>query len=108
MDVQVKIATDFSEFPFGRYPEHGPYNGQRFREEMLLGPLRNGETVQVNLEGARGLAPSFLEEAFGGLVRAGLSVAQLKRQLTIVSPIDPSLSDEIWFYIQDAEEAAFH
>lgn len=108
MDVQVNIAKDFSEFPFGRYPEHGPFNGARFRRELLVEPLRRGEVVQVDLSGARGLAASFLEEAFGGLVRDGFDVATLERQLVLVSTVDPSLVDEVWFYIRDAARAVAH
>ncbi|MDO9607445.1 MAG: STAS-like domain-containing protein [Brevundimonas sp.] len=105
MDVEVDVARDFSEFPFGRYPEHGPFNGTRFREEKLIPPLTRGVRVVVDLSGARGLAASFLEEAFGGLVRQGLTVAALEEQLVVKSAIDPSLADEVWFYIGDAAKA---
>lgn len=108
MTLQVNIASDFSEFPFGRYPEHGPYNGARFRDEFLVGPLRRGERITIDLSGARGLAASFLEEAFGGLVRSGLALADIERLLEIVSPVDPSLVDEVWFYIRDAAHVAAH
>lgn len=108
MNVEVNIARDFSEFPFGRYDAHGPFNGSKFRQERLIGPLKAGEVVRVELAGARGLAASFLEEAFGGLVREGFSVPALERQLIIQSSVDPSLKDEIWFYIRDAAKTAAH
>ncbi|WP_169308013.1 STAS-like domain-containing protein [Brevundimonas subvibrioides] len=104
----MNIAKDFSEFPFGRYESHGPFNGARFRNEKLLPLLLNGQSVLVDLSDARGLAASFLEEAFGGLVREGLSVEELRRLLKVVSNTDSSLVSEVWFYIEDAAKAVIH
>jgi hypothetical protein len=99
--TELSVARDFSRFPFGRYPDHGPHNGQRFREELLAPRLEDGEVV-VDLNGARGLAPSFLEEAFGGLVRRGFEVSLLRRRLKIVCETDPSRVEEAWAYIENA------
>ena len=69
----VSIAKDFSPTPGGRFRKHGPYSGEQFREEILLPALRqalesNGELI-VDFDGLAGAPSSFLEEAFGGLVR---------------------------------------
>lgn len=101
----ISLATDFNPFPFGRYPSHGDWNGQRFREEWLAPALRSGETVKVDLDGARGLSPSFLEEAFGGLVRIGFAAKDLSARLQIKSDRDPSFIDTITGYIRDAKVA---
>lgn len=108
MKTQLSVARDFSEYPFGRYPAHGPHSGQRFRDEHLLPLLRKKLVVTVDLTGAKGLAPSFLEEAFGGLVRAGFSEADLQELLIIRSDLDPSLAEEAWIYVKDAAQAAVH
>lgn len=102
MDIDLNIAKQFSEFPFGRYPAHGDYNGERFREEKLIPALRRGGVVTVDMTGARGLAASFLEESFGGLVRRGFELAELETRLVLISVTDPSLADEAWGYIRDA------
>lgn len=102
MSKTIRLATDFNPFPFGRYPSHGDWSGERFREEILAPALKGGEDVQVDLDGARGLSPSFLEEAFGGLVRAGFSPEDLLRHLTIKSDRDPSFIATIRAYIQKA------
>lgn len=102
--VRIDLARDFSRFPFGRSIKHSPHNGERFRDEWLLPPLRAGDHVEVVLDGARGLGPSFLEEAFGGLLRAGISLGVLSSHLKIISERDPSRKVEIDRYIQ--EEAA--
>lgn len=68
-DSNIWIARDFSPFPAGRTPKDGPFNGQRFREEVLRPLLERGENVTIHLDGVAGLPSSFLEEIFGGLVR---------------------------------------
>jgi hypothetical protein len=97
----VDVAAQFDRYPFGRYPSHGPNNGQRFREEFLLPDLKRGVRLVVDLSHAEGLAPSFLEEAFGGLVRAGFSPTELSELLDVRSDLDPSLIDEVQAYIQE-------
>lgn len=101
----IRVATDFNPFPFGRYESHGEWNGQRFRDEWLVPALRNHEVVEVDLDGARGLSPSFLEEAFGGLVRVGFQAKDLLTRLKIKSDRDPSFIDTIDGYIRDARAA---
>ena len=98
--TRIQLAKDFNAFPFGRYPEHGPFNGQRFRREFLLPPLRDGEMVEVDLDGARGLSPSFLEEAFGGLIREGMALADVLRRVVIKSERDPSIATQIYDYMR--------
>lgn len=98
----LHVARQFSEYPFGRYPAHGPNNGQRFRDDFLAPALNSNEQVTVDLTGARGLAPSFLEEAFGGLIRIGFDIEDLRERLIIRSDLDNSLVTEAWGYIQDA------
>jgi hypothetical protein len=100
----IDVAAQFSPYPFGRYPEHGPFNGQRFRDEFLLPALRRGARVVVDLTRARGVAPSFLEEAFGGLIRAGLPIESVNRNLIVRSDVDASLAVEVHDYILAADE----
>ena len=105
MTKTIRLATDFNPFPFGRYPSHGEWNGQRFREDWLVPALKDGEPLEVDLDGARGLSPSFLEEAFGGLVRKGFGTKDLLGRLHIKSDRDPSFIDTIQGYIRDAKAA---
>jgi hypothetical protein len=103
--VKVNIAKDFSRFPAGRYKEDGPFPGQVCREKLLVPPLRKYEKVQVELDGTRGYGSSFLEEAFGGLIReSGFSESELKQKLEIITA-DSARKDEIWTYIKEAEDA---
>ena len=100
----IVVATHFSRFPAGRYLNDGPNSGERFRDEILIKALRERSQVTVDLDGAAGYGSSFLEEAFGGLIRASsFTLDDVKQRLTIKSD-DSSLTKEIWEYMQDAAE----
>lgn len=66
---QIDISKNFSDVPAGRYKTDGPNSGERFRNDLLVPALQTRERVEVILDGAEGYGSSFLEEAFGGLVR---------------------------------------
>ena len=95
----INIERDFSRYPAGRYLNDGPYSGQAFREKFLVPALsEKTEKVIIELDGARGYGSSFLEEAFGGLVRAGFSVDEALNRIELKSQ-DNSLIEEIKGYI---------
>jgi STAS-like domain of unknown function (DUF4325) len=83
----ISIAAQFSRYPGPRYRKDGPFSGEEFREEFLAPALQNagktGSLVIVTLDGVAGYGSSFLEEAFGGLVRTGFSPQFLKQHLRI-------------------------
>ena len=82
----VNVAQDFSPVPGGRFDEDGEFNGSRFRREHLVPKLRSCECVDVVIDGTEGFGSSFLEEAFGGLIRVeGFSRAELVDRLRIVA-----------------------
>lgn len=99
----VDVASHFSRWPGGRFEEDGPSSGERLREALLLPALSAGPAL-VRLDGVRGCGSSFLEEAFGGLVRRGLTAEQLRERLKIEAGED--LVEEAWRYVEEAEEAA--
>lgn len=100
--MNISIARQFSETPAGRYVSDGPASGQRFREEVLLPALRAGKNISIDLDGAVGFGSSFLEEAFGGLVRAGFQARDLRNRLTILSGLQ-AYRDRVWRYIDEAQ-----
>ncbi len=98
-----QVARQFSRYPAGRFLSDGPYSGQAFREKFLLPLLRKSGRLTVILDGAEGYGSSFLEEAFGGLVRIeGMTPSDLRLKLSIQSSEEPLLIDEIWGYIDRA------
>jgi hypothetical protein len=66
----IDIAHDFSATPGGRFNRDGPYSGEAFRDRILEPAVKRGATIRVVLDHVAGLPSSFLEEAFGGLIRA--------------------------------------
>lgn len=102
----INIARDFSRYPVGRYEGDGPYSGETFRKNFLLPGLATaGSSLIVEFDGARGYGSSFLEEAFGGLVRAGISAEALFKRIQFRSS-DKSLIEEIEGYVRDAAALA--
>ena len=102
MSTTISIARQFSPTPAGRYRADGPFPGEKFRDELLVPALKRHEgTVVVDLDGTAGYGSSFLEEAFGGLVRVGFHPADLHRRLSIKST-RPSYLQRVWSYIDAA------
>lgn len=82
--------AEFSKFPSGRDDNDGDFNGKLYRE-TILGPaiveaIKSGSRVCVSLEGVLSFGSSFLEEAFGGLVRHHIAT---KKEVLAVLDIDP-------------------
>ena len=98
----VNIGKAFSRFPAGRYVADGPASGEKFREDVLRPLLVAGNCITIELDDALGYGSSFLEEAFGGLVRSGYSANELLARLSFES-FDDSLIQEIRAYIQEAK-----
>lgn len=103
--MRISIAKDFSSSPAGRFPDDGPFNGQVFRDGVLVPALRSDSVVELSIDGVNGFGSSFLEEAFGGLVRVHhFSADDLRARLRIVHD-DKSLDfyrESIWEFIDKA------
>lgn len=99
----VNVVRDFSKYPAGRYIEDGPASGQLFRDKFLLPALKEARGLTIELDGTRGYGSSFLEEAFGGVVRAGFAPNIVKQTFTLISD-DESLVEEIHDYIEHGSD----
>ena len=87
--LELSIAKDFSKTPAGRTKKaHGNHSGETFREKVLEPQLRKAidadSKLTVILDGTAGYPASFLDEAFGGLVRKGsFSKREMKESLIV-------------------------
>ncbi len=84
----IKIADDFTPAPGGRLTKTGPFSGELFRRDLLVPNLKYAKDhdlkLTVVLDDAVAYPVSFLEEAFGGLIRVeGFSLADVKRYLVV-------------------------
>lgn len=103
--MYISVAKDFSVTPGGRYVNQGKWSGEEFRREFVEPKLREviseGGKLYISLDGTAGYATSFLEEAFGGIVR------DLKKRISGYLEIqtdNPLRKREVELYIHEAEE----
>lgn len=80
----ITIINDFSKKPFGRYHKDGGDNcGENFRNDCLLPALKDYHFVHVILTGYNRYGRSFIDEAFGGLIREDdYKLQELNERLT--------------------------
>jgi len=103
--TQIDIARDFSEFPAGRFRSDGKFSGEIFREKHLVPALSKYQIVEIEFDGTIGYGSSFLEEAFGGLVRKNeLSIDEWEKRLVLVTE-DLSIKQSVEKYIINAGSA---
>lgn len=104
VETTIVVGKDFTDTPIGRYKSESRFSGETFRDDLLAPALRKGK-VCVDLSGVEGYGSSFLEEVFGGIVRAQvLPVQDLKARLRIISS-DATLqpfADRAIKYLNDA------
>ncbi|MFB2890974.1 STAS-like domain-containing protein [Aeromonas veronii] len=107
MSVVINVAKDFSPFPFGRNPSDSQNSGSRFREEVLKKYLVDGvDTVVIDFSKVEiGVGSSFLEEAFGGLVRQGVDADRLLNRVKVVGGMS-TYASQINRFIERAKQQA--
>lgn len=103
----INIPEVFTRFPGGRYNVDKRDSGEELRECILWPKLQkaisDGEKLTIVLDGGAGYGSSFLDEAFGGLVREHhVDVNTLRDKLKFISVEDPYCVEEIWEYIENA------
>ena len=100
----MKIAEVFSTRPGPRFKEEGDYSGESFRDDILI-PWFNentkAEKLIVDMTGAKGYPPSFLEESFGGAIRKG-RIEDVEK-IEFMYPNRQYKIDEIKGYIESAK-----
>lgn len=106
--ITYVIAKNYTDTPGPRYESEGQFSGENFRNTVLLDLLKKAKeqstSILIDFDGGYGYPTSFLEEAFGGLVR----VTKDRNILSIFSfksDEEPSLIKEVESYIKAAIEA---
>lgn len=106
----IKVAEEFTETPGARYRNQGPFSGEEFIDSLLYPKyeeaIQKNEKLVVDLDGGYGYGSSFLEEAFGGLIRKlKKEKKDFKKPLEVIEII--SKEEELWVnkievYMKDA------
>lgn len=103
--IVINVAKDFSKTPFGRYQVDSPSSAEKFRDDILIPTLLNNPSEQVIVDFSNvmvGLGSSFLEEAFGGLIRKNvLPYSEIKQRLKIISKL-PIYEEQINKFMNSA------
>lgn len=81
----IRVAEDFSPYPGGRFKELSNASGEEFREKFLIPALKAKRHLKIELDGTSGYPSSFLEEAFGGLIRLGYDKDLINELITLDS-----------------------
>lgn len=108
--IELRIAREFSRTPGPRQISEGDFSGETFRVNILAPLVQRAvaehERLLVDLDGTAGCGTSFLEEAFGGLIRHhGYTLAQIRNTIEIKSNERPYYKDNIENeYLPEAEE----
>ncbi len=104
--VKIKLSTDFSDTPGGRLIEEGEYSGELFRDTLLIQKFeeaeQNNDYLEIDFDDCYGVGTSFLEEAFGGLVRHYSKKGVMDR-IRIVAVEDETIPGNIKKYVEEAE-----
>lgn len=103
------IATDFSSTPGPRFRDEGDFSGEELREDhlrpLVQKSIESKNKVLVDLDGTHGYLTSFLEEAFGGLIRVDkFDLDDLKKVFEFKSNEEPYLIEDIFNYLEEAQD----
>lgn len=106
-NLTLIIAKEYTKTPGPRNEREGSFSGEVFRKDILSPKLNSAigmnKALLVDLDGTAGYGTSFLEEAFGGLIRnEGLTLQQVKKYLVLKSEEEPYLIEDINNYLVDA------
>ena len=99
----IKI-NDRYPCPGPRYRSIGSSSGEDFRITWLSKELKRSTDLTIDLDGTAGYGSSFLEEAFGGLIRVDNVSPNDVLKIKYISNEEPELIDEIKGYINEAIE----
>lgn len=105
--AKIVIVNDFSAITGGRTRTEGEYSGEEFRDNVLMPrykeSLEKNEILEIDFDGCYGIGTSFLEEAFGGLVRQ-YGYKDVWNNIKLVSNDDDTIKENVRNYIKAAEE----
>ncbi|CAI2036205.1 Uncharacterised protein [Serratia fonticola] len=100
--MKIVKVKEFSKYPGPRYAALGDSSGEVFRDTVLIPALAENDSVGVDFDGVYGYGSSFLEEAFGGLVRKGIATNKIIALRDNLIASDDTIKNEVISYINDA------
>ncbi len=106
--LSLVVATEFTSTPGPRYKIEGDFSGEIFRQSVLEPKLKQAinenAILLINLDGTAGYGTSFLEEAFGGLIRENeYDYQTIIKHIEFKSEEEEYLIEDIHAYLKDAQ-----
>jgi hypothetical protein len=80
--ISIKVATDFSRYPGGRFKQSSDCSGEEFREKFLEPHLVEDSSFAIDLNNLFAIPPSFLDESFGKIIEQ-IGVNEFQRRFTL-------------------------
>jgi len=105
--IEINILKDFAESTGGRLRKNGKNSGEAFREDILLPKVKEAINknikIYIDLDGGYGHGSSFLEEAFGGMIRKlnKEEAEYIFNNIEIKSLDEPRKKEDIFKYMKD-------
>lgn len=108
--VLYDVGNQFHHRPMGRKRTDGEFSGEVFREKVLypffneLSDKQANKMLVLDFNSVSMAGSSFLEEAFGGLVRSGVKKDLILSHLIILvdRELKELIEDRIYEYIKRA------
>jgi hypothetical protein len=106
--LSLVVAKEFTSTPGSRYKIEGDFSGELFRQSVLKPKLKQAidenAKLFIDLDGTAGYGTSFLEEAFGGLIREnGYDYQTIIDHIEFKSEEEEYLIEDIYEYLKDAQ-----
>lgn len=105
--IEFNIAKEYSDIPGPRYINEGEFSGEHFRKTILFPLVQKAQKekskIKIILDGGYGYPTSFLEEAFGGIIRQTQDKS-LCEIFEFKSDEEPALLPEIIQYMKEAAD----
>lgn len=108
--MNINICEEYTDAPGGRYESQGRFSGEDFRKKILkprfIEASNKNEKLFIDFDGGYGYGSSFLEEAFGGLIRElkeehNLAYKKAFDIIEIKSEDEPGLIARVIEYMND-------
>lgn len=104
MTIEISIRKDYTKLPGGRKIKDGKGSGEGFKE-LIKSRLVNGTNTPllIDLDDTPGFESSFLDEAFGGLIRDQIVPVGWFSQFVTLKSSNEFLKKKILQYVLEAE-----
>lgn len=93
--IKINVLSDFSPYPGARFESDGPFSGEEFYNKLLKPKMKEAlekkTKLIINLDGTNGYASSFIDQAFGVMLRGEFNQKDIDETIEYISEEEPNL-----------------